>query len=340
MSTVRLSDAVIPVIYESYTAINSPERTAFWQSGVITVNPLLSALAKQGSSVGTVPFWNDLDATAEPQYSNDDPADFSTPGNVGSGTMIYRKAYVNKSYAAMDLVNELSGSNPMQRIRDRFGTYWQRALQRRLIAMLQGVIAENVANGASDMIVDISANVGAAAFLDANAGIDAQFTMGDAAGNFTTIAMHSAVAGRLEKLDLVDNIPDSQGGNLKQYRGLTMIIDDNMPVAAGVYTSAFFGGGAIGFGGSEGHAFGLGEGSPTVPSEVIRVPSAGHGGGMETIFERNTWLLHPFGYKWVEAGAALAEFSPTLADLRLAAHWLRVVTRKQVPMAFVKSKVV
>jgi hypothetical protein len=83
----------------------------------------------------------------------------------------------------------------------------------------------------------------------------------------------------------------------------------------------------------------MGEGVPKVAAEVNRTPMAGNGGGMESIWERKTWILHPFGFEWIESGAALAEFSPTLADLRLAAHWNRItVSRKQVPLAFIKSK--
>ena len=89
-------------------------------------------------------------------------------------------------------------------------------------------------------------------------------------------------------------------------------------------------------GGVEGHEFAWGEGSPEVAAEVDRTGLAGHGGGMESIGERKTWVLHPFGFEWVEG--SLAEMSPTLADLRLASHWKRVVSRKQVPLAFIKSK--
>ena len=37
-------------------------------------------------------------------------------------------------------------------------------------------------------------------------------------------------------------------------------------------------------------------------------------------------------------GGTLTEFSPTLADLRSATHWNRIVDRKQVPLAFIRSK--
>lgn len=85
--TVRLSDVFVRPVYESYTALNSPEKTALFSSGLIATNNILSALAKAGNTLGTVPFWMDLDSTGEPDYTNDDPADFAVPDKVGTGTM-------------------------------------------------------------------------------------------------------------------------------------------------------------------------------------------------------------------------------------------------------------
>jgi len=340
MAVVRLSDAVVPTVYRSYTALNLPELTQFFASGIIVRNELFDGIARAGGITGTIPFWLDLDPTIQENQSNDDPADFATPQKLGSSLMHYRKCFVNQSYSAMDLVSELAGSSPMQRIRNRFGVYWQRRDQRRLIATVNGIYADNLANDAGDMIVNISA-VGDGIFT-AESSIDAEFTMGDAAGSFVTIAVHSQILARMEKNDLIDVIPDSQGFPVKFYRGKRVVVDDNMPKTGSgintIYTSVFFGAGAFGFGGIEGHEFALGEGVPETPVWVERVEQAGHGGGMESIGERRTLILHPFGFDWVEAGAAITEFSPTNADLALAAHWNRVVARKQVPMAFLLSK--
>lgn len=340
MTTVRLSDAVIPEVYRSYTALNSPEKTAFFDAGIIRTSPLFSQIAKAGGKTGTIPFWLDLDQTIEENQSNDDPADIATPNKVGSDTMTYRKCWVNQSWSAMDLVVELSGSDPMQHIRSRFGTYWQRRDQRRLIATVTGIYLDNVASNSSDMIKDISAEVGDDAKFGAEAAIDAEYTMGDAVGGFTAVAVHSNIAARMEKNDLIDVIPDSDGKPVKFYRTMRVILDDSMPKSGSgantIYTSVFFGPGAFGFAGEEGHMFAIGEGVPRVPVWIEREEQQGNGGGEETIGERRTILMHPFGFEWVEG--SLTEFSPTNADLALAAHWNRVVARKNVPMAFLLSK--
>lgn len=341
MATVRLSDAFVPEVYGSYVSVDNPEKSAFYQSGIVTRSELMDEVARTGGKKGTLPFWKDIDPTLEPNYSNDDPADEAEPNKIGSGTMEYRKAYVNQSFSDMDLVQELAGSSPMQHIRNRFGTYWLRQWQRRLIASCVGIMNDNVANDGGDMVVDISANAGDDAVFGSDAFIDAAYTAGDAADQFKGIAVHSSIMARMVKNDEIVFLPDSEGNlTIPTYKGRVVIMDDGLPVAAGVYTSILFGTGSFAFGGVEGSAFATGEGVPRVPFELDRKPERGNGGGQEIIWERKTWMLHPFGFSWVEGGAApaLTEFSPTLADLRLAGHWDRVVDRKQAPFAFIKSR--
>ncbi|CAB4131766.1 hypothetical protein UFOVP131_37 [uncultured Caudovirales phage] len=340
---IRLSDVFIPSVYGSYTAVDNPETSAFVQAGVIRTDPLLNAIARQGGKTFVVPFWKDIDPNIEPNYSNDDPADVAVPHGIQSGTMTARKSWLNQGFGEMDLVVELAGADPLQHVRNRFGTYWLRQQERRLIASVVGVMNDNVANDGGDMTVDISGAVGDAAKFGANAFVDAVYTAGENSEMFRAIAVHSMIEARMVKNDELDIVETAQGGTkIKTYKGRAVIVDDSLPVSGAgadrVYTSVLFGGGAIGFGGVEGNAFALGEGVPKVAAEVSRTAEAGNGGGMESIWERRTWMMHPFGFEWVESGAAMAEMSPTLADLRKAAFWNRVVDRKQVPLAFIKSK--
>ena len=79
-------------------------------------------------------------------------------------------------------------------------------------------------------------------------------------------------------------------------------------------------------------AIGYGMGTPAVPVEVDRDPAKGVGSGLETLWERNTWLIHPSGYNFTSA--SVASESPTLAELRTAGNWTRVFDRKSIPIAF------
>lgn len=342
MAVTRLSNAFIHDVYGTYFSVNDPETTLFYQSGVIQRTDVLDTIARVGGKQATVPFWKDLDASGEPNYSNDDPADLAQAVGVTSGTMTARKAWVNKGFGDMDLVQELAGSSPMQHIRNRFATYWSRQLQHRLIAMAIGVMNNNVANYASDMTVDISGETGSAAVFNSDAFIDAYYTLGQWANNLAAMYVHSEIMKAMVKADDIEFIPDSEGKlTIPIYRRSIRVIVETNPalVNAGVYTSIIFGSGAIGWGTTGGSAFAIGEGVPRVPFEVFRDPHQGNGGGVEEIWERHTWLLHPLGYSWVEpTSPALVEFSPTLSDLRAAGNWRREVARAQVPLAFIKSR--
>jgi len=341
MAYQRLSDVFVPTVYGSYTAINDPMSSAFIRAGIMTTNATLTAIARAGGKLAIVPFWKDIDPTLEPNYSNDDPADLAVPNKIPYGTMTARKTWLNQVFGEMDLVSELAGSSPLQHIRNRFGEYWVRQMNRRLIATCVGVLADNIATNGGDMVVDISAGVGAAGVFGANAFIDAAYTAGEQADMFKGIAVHSNIEARMLKNDELVDVRDSEGNlTMKTYKGRAVIVDDTLPVTgtgpARVYTSVLFSSGSFGFGQVEGSAFALGEGAPKVAAEVVRTPLAGHGGGMEAIVERKTWIIHPQGFEWVEG--TLVEQSPTLADLRLAAHWNRVVDRRQAGLAFVIAR--
>jgi hypothetical protein len=72
---------------------------------------------------------------------------------------------------------------------------------------------------------------------------------------------------------------------------------------------------------------------------MFRSPSAGNGGGQDTLFSRINNVWHPYGFTFtsntVSGGAASLRF-PTYANLKLAANWNRVHSRKNIPLAFIK----
>lgn len=330
-TTTRLSDVIQIPVYDSYIAVNNPETSLLVRTGIIATSPDMNALATGTAIAMTIPYWNDLDPNVEPNYSNDDPDDIATANKVTSASQNVRKSFLNQIYGSMDLTRELAGSDPMRQIKNRFGEYWVRQLQRRVISSALGVMNDNVANDSGDMTTNIAleTTVGqtGANLFSRDAFVNAAFTMGDQTDSLKAIAMHSVVYKRLIKNDDIDFIPDSQGTLTATYLGSSIIVDDSMPVIAGTtsgfkYVSVLFGRQSILFG----------EGSALVPSWVYRNEKAGNGGGMEEIGERKEWVVHPNGFSWVEG--SLTEFSPTLADLKLAAHWDRKVPRKFARMAF------
>lgn len=333
MASTLLSDVIVPEVYNSYTAVDSPETTAFFQSGIIVQNAALAAKANSGGDILNLPFWKDLDASAEPNLSTDNPATLATPQKVTAAEQIARMVYLNQHYSAADLVGELAGSQPMQQVRNRFGTYWQRQWERRIVAMSVGLLADNVAANSGDMVNDVSIedgdNAAATNLFNQKAYTGSLFTMGDSYGKIGAIAVHSVVLKRMVDNNDIDYVRESEGSpRVPFFMEARVIVDDSMPVVAGAtsgykYTSVLFGTGA----------FGYGEGMPNVPTAVTREELQGNGGGIDIITERKSWLLHPFGYK-ATATPAAGKSGYSLAELRDAATWERVIERKNVPVAF------
>ena len=336
MALVRLSVVIVPAVYRGYTAVDSLEKTAFWSSGVVQTNPYLAMASAAAGNIQTLPFWRDLDATVAPNISTDNPADIAVPNKIGTGVMNSRTAFLNQGYADADLVQELIGENPMQRIRDRFGRYWQKQLQRRLISATKGLLNSNIANNSSDMVKSL-AGVQNAGMITRDGLVDALYTMGDQVGALDTMVVHSAVMSQMVKAQDVEYVvlPSEGGDTVPFYMGKRIIIDDAMPATTtspttgGVlFTSVLFGSAAFGFG----------ESKPSVPVEIEREAAQGNGAGVETLWERVNWLLHPFGFNFTSA--SVASISATLAELEMAANWTRVVDRKNVPMAFLQSTLI
>ena len=332
MSTVQLADIINVTVFQDLPPVNDPERTAFYESGIVTRTPLFDALASAAGKTAELPFWNDIDPTDEANLSSDNPATIAAAEKITQGEQITRKAFLNKGLSASDLASELAmGPEAMQHIRNRTDTYWTRQWQRRLIASADGVLADNVANDSGDMVHDVASETiaGQTASTKFSRGnfTAAAFTMGDAFENTGAIGVHSAIYKQMVDNDDIDYIPDSQGRmTIPTFMGKRVIIDDGMTVTAGTtdgfkYTTVLFGEGA----------FGWGEGMPKVPVELEREASQGNGGGIETLWTRKTHIIHPAGF---QSTGTPAGDSFTLAELRLAASWDRVVPRKNVPMAF------
>jgi len=332
MALVQLADIIVPTIYLDIPAVDSPEKIALLQSGIVTQSPFFNELAGREGWVRELPFWNDIDPTSEPLLATDDPADVGVAQKINQSEQITRKSILAKGWSASDLTAQINmGAEPMTQIRNRVDMYWSRQWQRRLIATANGVLADNVANDSGDMVNDIAIedgdNATAANLFSRSAFTASAFTLGDMFNDIQAIAVHSVVMNRMVDNDDIDYIPDSQGQlTIPTFMGRRVIVDDSMPVVAGAtsgfkYTSILWGSGAFAYGEAE------------LPNSVAveREEAQGNGMGVETLWTRKQWILHPAGFK---VSATPANNSFTIAELSAAATWDRVVVRKNVPMAF------
>ena len=323
MATVRLADVIVPETFTKYQVQNSVEKTDFWKSGALLNNAAIQEQLTAGANSFTIPYWLDL-ANTEADIANDDPDQFSTPGKIGSGKQIVRKAYLHSSWSTMNLASELSGDDAANRIQDRVASYWGKQWQRRAIATLNGVLANNIADNNGDMVLDITKLTGEKAKFSATAVIDCAQTMGDAADGLVGICMHSDTYSVALKADLIEFVKDSAGRPIRTYRGLFIVVDDSMPRDDGEYVTTLVGFGALGFGISE----------PRIApgTEIENIPGAGNGGGQIILHSRFNVGIQPLGFSWLETN--VEGESPTLAEVALPVNWKRVAERKAVPLAF------
>ncbi|MEI4473567.1 hypothetical protein [Frigidibacter sp. MR17.24] len=329
MPITTLGDVYNQDILASYLTEDPVEKTAFFQSGVIASNQIITELARGASNIINVPFWQRIDASIEPNYSNDQYDDIAVPRSISTDIQKARVAYLNEGFGSADLVAELNKADPLRAIAGMLDTFWMQQAQRRVIATAVGIYNDNVANDASDMVATTSG-----AIITPGSIIDAEMTMGDMATAGGAIAMHSVVYGQLRKAQLIDFVRDADNNTMiATYGGRRIVVDDGMPVfgagASRTFLTILFNPGAIGYG----------EGSPKVREEYDRQPDRANGGGTETLWSRRTMLLHPQGYEFTSAtisgnGVESNPMSASWADLALAANWDRKLARKNVPMSF------
>lgn len=333
MATTQISAIWTPQVASSYKVLDALEKTAFADSGILTTTDEMSTLLNSRTPKIEMPYWNDLDASIEPNYSTDNPADIAVPQAVTTGMMSAYVANLNEGFSSASLVKELTAKDPLaELVRGRINPYWQRQAQRRLIATAIGVYRENVANGSSDMV-----ETDTATGLNADIIIDAEASMGDNLDKLGAIVMHSKKYADLQKQNLIDFVEYSDAKTrFAMYQNKRVVVDDSMPnlgtELAPQYLTIVFGAGAIGYA----------VGQPYNAETIAYVDDQANGGGVETLWTRRKFIIHPLGYTFTADtitgnGTEVEALAPSWADLALAVNWERIVPRKAVPISFIVS---
>ncbi len=329
--TTRLSDLIVPEVFEPYSLQRSVETSALYQSGIVVPDEQIDALAKGEGKIYELPFYNDL-GDDEANIGSDDPDANATAKKISASKDQCIKHVRNQVFSSGDLASAIIGSDPMKVIADRVGDYWNRQDQRLLIASLKGVFADNVANDSGDMRYSVAVTTSTTPTdsncISGDVVVMGKQTMGDQSKELVAIAMHSVPYSRLQKQNLISVVRNSEGKIMfEEYLGMVVIVDDGCPAVVNAtstkieYTSYLFGRGAVA----------RGNGSPKNPLEIERKATAGNGEGIENLVTRRHFILHPRGIMF--KNASCAGVSPTNTELALAANWDRVYNRKMVRIA-------
>ena len=352
MPKTKISDVIVPSVFNPYVIQRTMELSALFQCGIVANNPELDKLASSGGATINMPYWEDLDG--EDEVLSDSTA--LTPEKIKAGQDIAVLLMRGKSWSSNDLAATLSGADPMAAVGDLVAGYKARRMQAALISILTGAFA---GTGMKNKVYDATCNSADGRAINGETFLDALQLMGDAKGLLTGVAMHSSTETRLRKNNLIQTELDSNNEPIAIFMGKRVIIDDDCPrvatykvttdstpttgktyytksgnvytavespasnpATAGYYefdkwkyTTYLFGAGAIGYG----------NGKPEVPTETDRDSLASD----DILIHRWHNILHPRGVKWIGTPAGA---SPTNAELANGSNWYKVYEDKAIRM--------
>ena len=326
-----------------------PTLTAMVDSGAVVEDSTIASLIKNGSNTYTIPFYDVLTGTDD-NYDGGTTITVSSPTGGSQSGVVYGRAHAWKDH---DFIHEFnSGANPTVAIASQVAKYWNKKRQGRLIGILGGIFS--IADDSTDAwdawqlhTLDIASDSSSATsdnfVSEASAAEAAQKAVGDNSGIFTMAIMHSKIALALAKLQLLQfrKYTDAAGiertVNIADYNGMTVIVDDNVPVANSAsvsggkeYTTYLFGAGAIR------HAS-----APVLkPVETDRVALTD--GGYDVLINRLRETIHPNGFTYtlpfVAGSSGPKVTSPSDLQLAAYANWgLAGVDPKSIAIARIIS---
>jgi hypothetical protein len=304
-------------------------------SGAMVNDATIAGMISNGSDVYTMPFYNLISANFVNYDGATDITSSETDGTTMSG-IVYGRAM---ALTAKDFIGDFnSGADPMSVIQSKVSKIWAKEKQEQLINILNAIFNISGNEDWENHTTNLSAS-GSGSITDGNK-IDAT-TIGDAivkaagdkAYQYSMAIMHSQIANALAKIELLkyrtytDPTGIQRQLNIADINGLTVIVDDGVPVAtssavsgAKEYTTYLFGNGAIR----------TADAPVDHPVEVDRDPYKN--GGQDTLITRQRKTIMPYGFSYTKPTSGYTS-SPTDAQLGDVANWSIVENPKNIPIA-------
>jgi hypothetical protein len=299
MTEMRLSDIIVPEVFNPNVLERTAEKINFLQSGVVTAVGDINI--GSGKTI-QLPFYQDLSGASNVWDDTNDITLNKTSMAQDTAAVLTRE----KAWAGTDLARALGQQiDPMGAIVEFVSDYWARDYQGTLISTVNGALASF-----ADNTLDISGLSGTDSDIDGEAFVDATQKLGDSGTDLTDVAMHSATESALRKQDLIDFIPDSEGKlTIRSFQGRRVHVDDNMPEDSGTYTTYLFGQGAINL---------VDEMVPN-SNETYRHPEKS--GGTDALYTRRKFVMHPRGIAWDPASGVPSSSTPSNSELGDSGNW-------------------
>ena len=160
MAITKISDVIVPELFNPYVINRTMELSEFFKSGIVVNSPEFDVLASEAARTHNMPFFEDLQGESEAILEDVK----MTAKKIGSNEDVSTTIFRQNMWGATNLSAALAGADPMKAIGDLVASYWARDMQKELIAILTGVfgIATMVVGGigagfSSSVMLGISA---------------------------------------------------------------------------------------------------------------------------------------------------------------------------------------
>jgi hypothetical protein len=329
----NLSNIIVPQMFSAEVLEQSLKKNALVNSGIVTLNPIMSAyLASAGDGATLLSFKNLDESATEANVSSTDPAEKATPEQVASRKQSFKRIARNKGWTSSDLEAALLSVDPANAIAAFSGDAMNKWRQTSMLKILTGCVNETVSSTLVNTIaVEATGDYTSATKISAGAVMDTLSVWGDFGTRDMILGdavlfMHSATYFALAKADPTSfQRASDQAYGFITYMGLPVIVDDTLPKVAGStsgfkYTTYIVKRGALNFGYAPAKN----------PVAIQRVEAGGNGGGVEELWLRDNFAFHIKGYTF---DGTVAGDNVTDAELANAANWTQVYSDKAIGVA-------
>ena len=329
MAITTIADLqIVPNKFAQYVTEEMTKKSALIRSGVATSDPTIAQLingAPKGGNKIQLPFYKNLSGDDD-VFGEEEMSAKGIDTGIEDATLLIRQ----KAWGDTDLARVFGGTDPLGAISGMVADYWIDKEQMVLVNVLNGLFS-GASCSLKSHILDVSASEGTDCIIGVDNTLDAKQLMGDAANKLGVVAMHSATYTQLQKQNNIETVYDSDlKVNIQTYLGYQVLVDDDMPVKAGVYDTYFLGKGA----------FALENGTPQglVPVETMRKALS----SSNYLITRRAFILHPHGVSFTAATSTFADGKKyaSNADLAKAANWAASKEMKNIPIVCLRHKLV
>lgn len=326
-----------PEVFSSMMKEAEYWRNPILASGVVREDASIMSLIGDKGNVATLPFYTPINILDEGMAAlNNDGKTNNTPVTISGKKQTCMLISRMKAFKANDFTKELTGANPMDHIKASVQSYYTQVWENDLMNIINAVLGvAEMADHVTDLSVT-SGSIAAANKITETTAIDAEeAALGDMAGGLGLMVMHSKILAAYKKMDLVEYQKYTVGNAIRQevelptINGKLVLCTNNYTVDTSVsgfpvYKTFLLGEGAI-----------LGATKTNYNNAYYTDYDPETVAGVEMLYTKQGRVLHPNGFTLNVN--AIAEESPTLAELGNKANWSLAFNPKNIKIGMIKT---